>query len=627
MPDPGGNRLRDSSTVPALYRRLLPAAVFVVALIPRVVHLTELRSNAPTFYRPEGGDSIFYDRVASGEKTPSRAYFHSPLYQWFLTGLYRTFGRNLVLVRLVQHLLGALTAVLVYLIAMSLFARLETALAAALVSAFFGPGIFYEGQLLVDSILPFFVTLACLALIKLKDHPSGRLAFLAGAAVSVASFGRATVLIWLPLGMGWTFYLSRSWRRAGLLAAGAVLAVAPLTLRNYLVEKDLVLITSNSGINLYIGNNPKAHGAYNLPEGLWFRPGDPRDDFSGFKVAKAASGRALKSSELSRWWRKKALTYMEENPQRTLGLLLHKAALLVNDYEYPQLYNYYAYSDICPLLRFLPGAGVFLALSLVGLIWVLSTPAPSQARFAALLGIAFALSYLPFFVVGRYRSPTIALFAPMASWAATSLVDALRSRQWSRSITLMVAVASASFICFMPTEPRPNRTMQYMAFGDAAMKNGENGKAIRFFLRAAREQPGFMESRIELGRAYLRLGRLDEALAVFDKAKEKHDHLHRLHLYRGELYLRMGRLALAEGALKRAIDLDPGDSRSWLVLGRTLERLGRHEEAVQAYRSALVLWRGEGLFEKLFLRHHLFILEKLIQSDQSEGSGGARGRR
>ncbi len=48
-------------------RLSLLIGVFLLALIPRALVLCDLRSDLPTFSAPEGGDSIFYDRVASGE--------------------------------------------------------------------------------------------------------------------------------------------------------------------------------------------------------------------------------------------------------------------------------------------------------------------------------------------------------------------------------------------------------------------------------------------------------------------------------------------------------------------------------------------------------------------------------
>jgi hypothetical protein len=126
---------------------LLPLAIFVLALLPRGVQLAQLRANAPTFTAPEGGDSIFYDRVASGASVPPRAYFHSPLYRWFVSGSYRLFGRDLLALRLLQLLIGALGAALAALLARRLFSsELCAAIAGGLV-AICGPLIFYEAIL------------------------------------------------------------------------------------------------------------------------------------------------------------------------------------------------------------------------------------------------------------------------------------------------------------------------------------------------------------------------------------------------------------------------------------------------------------------------------------------------
>jgi len=45
-----------------------------------------------------------------------------------------------------------------------------------------------------------------------------------------------------------------------ILAAGCVIIVSPVTLRNIFIGHDKVLIASQGGINFYIGNNPYADG-------------------------------------------------------------------------------------------------------------------------------------------------------------------------------------------------------------------------------------------------------------------------------------------------------------------------------------------------------------------------------
>lgn len=570
----------------------LPLLVFCLALIPRLVFLSELHARSPTFDRPEGGDSIFYDRVASGESTPRRAYFHSPLYQWFLRGAYAVFGRNLLAVRLLQHLLGALTALLVFFTVRRLLGSDGLALGAALLQAWFGPGIFYEGQLLVDALLPLLVAACGLAFVHLFDRPTARLAVGFGLLVGVAALGRATVLLWVPLAAGWLILRGRHWGKAALVAAGVAAVVLPVTVRNYVVERDLVAITSNGGINLYIGNNPRAEGTYNLPQGLWFRPGDPADDFAGVEVGRVALGHVPRSSELSAWWTRRALHYMRTHPGRTLRLTARKAAMLVDNYEQPQLYNYYAYRELCGSLRWLPGAGIALALGLLGMVLAWTSLGSWRLRRYSLFVAGFALAYLPFFVAGRYRSPIVALICGFALWALALLVDAGRQRRWWRCVGLALAVLAALAFSFYPVGPRPRRAQQYYAFGQAALALGDGRAAVGWFRRAIRDQPGHVAAHAELGHVLLEQGQLRRARRVLERARRRFPHHGLLLLYSGQAYAALSEWSRAEEVLRRAIDRDPACLEAWTALGDMAWRRGRLDMAEQAYRSALVLAKG-----------------------------------
>ena len=59
-----------------------------------------------------------------------------------------------------------------------------------------------------------------------------------------------------------------------------VLVIAPVTLRNYIVGHDVVLMTSNGGLNLYIGNNENADGVYNPVTELRMVGADPESDWT-----------------------------------------------------------------------------------------------------------------------------------------------------------------------------------------------------------------------------------------------------------------------------------------------------------------------------------------------------------
>src|SRR5262249_17405128 len=161
----------------------------------------------------------------------------------------------------------------------------------------------------------------------------------------------AVVLAWMPLLLVWAIAPRRPrWRSGGALLLGAALVVAPVTLRNYAAEGDFVLITANGGLNLYIGNNEAANGAYVLPQGMAFRPGDAADDFEGRRVAEESEGRPLRSAEVSAWWSRRAMSFVRASPGRAAGLVLQKAKLLVSHAEYMQLHDYDVYREVAPIL-------------------------------------------------------------------------------------------------------------------------------------------------------------------------------------------------------------------------------------------------------------------------------------
>ena len=52
---------------------------------------------------------------------------------------------------------------------------------------------------------------------------------------------------------------------------GLLVAIAPVTLRNYALGSDVVLISSNAGINFYLGNNPDYQRTVNIRPGWeWY---------------------------------------------------------------------------------------------------------------------------------------------------------------------------------------------------------------------------------------------------------------------------------------------------------------------------------------------------------------------
>ena len=571
--------------------RSCPLWLLALALLCRIVFFVQLRA-APTYDHPEGGDSILYDNVASGAPEPPRAYFHSPLYQGFLGGVYDAFGRNLTVVRVLQHLAGVLMVVLVWATTRELFGSRAIAAVAGAAVAVCGPIIFFEGQLLVDSFMPLLVAAVPAAALLYARRPRASTAVLLGLTVAVAALARGVALIWAPFLMVWLWRGGgpdlRRTRDALAFSAALGLAIAPVTLRNYLVEGDLVPITANGGLNLFIGNNEQANGVYVLPPGLWFEPGDPSDDYAGFTVAAAELGHRPSSSELSSWWTSRALHYIADHPGRTLALVGTKLKLLVNDYEYPQLYNYEGYRAICPILCVLPSAGWLIVPALVGLALSLRRRRHPQERLIVGIALLYAASFIPFFVVDRYRCAWLPLLAPFAALALAELVAAIRARRWAMVGALGSGLAISTAVALIPIDG-PTPAAQYFAFGEAELAAGNPGQAIAWYHRAEEADPLQPRVLANLGVALGRLGRYAEAEAALRRAAEMWPGSERVQNDLGLVYLRLKRPAEAEIAFRTAIRLNPGLGEAYANLGDLFLQRGEALRAADAFRSALLL--------------------------------------
>lgn len=144
-------------------------------------------------------------------------------------------------------------------------------LVAAAIMALWPNLVAHTGVILTETLFLFFFTamlLVALASPEVARRPGwGRVVasgVLCGAAgmVRPTSFVIVPVFLWLWLPEG-----SRvAWRRFALACGAIALLVLPWTARNALRMDAPVLISTNLGDNLCIGNNPTANGGYQLAE-------------------------------------------------------------------------------------------------------------------------------------------------------------------------------------------------------------------------------------------------------------------------------------------------------------------------------------------------------------------------
>ena len=183
--------------------------------------------------------------------------------------------------------------------------------------------IFFTGELLIAPLLVFLDLLLIILLLRAGKKPGALLYGLAGLVMGLSAIARPNILLFAPTVVLWM--LVRHWRelRRGLvyvacIKVGCLLPILPVTIRNYVVGNDRVLIASQGGVNFYIGNNPWSDGRTAIvpgtPGGWW------EGYYASIALAEEAEGRKLKPSEVSSYYYRKGWEFITQQPAKAISL-------------------------------------------------------------------------------------------------------------------------------------------------------------------------------------------------------------------------------------------------------------------------------------------------------------------
>lgn len=452
--DPGPLNTASNTATADVKRRawIGPGVVFLAALGVRLAYLLEYR-HSPLFGFLHLDPAYYHhwaERIAGGDWLGDAAFEQSPLYPYLLAVLYKIAGEAPALVYSLQLAAGSVSAALVCLLAARVFGR-GAGIAAGLGAALYGPFVFYEGQIMKEFLTPLLsasaLLLICRGLARERKgtSPAVRPWLLAGLCIGLATLVRDNFLLLLPIFAAYILAAGpgawgRRARSAAALAAGATIAILPVTIRNYAVSGELVLTTSGGGEVFYLGNGPYANGAYAPPP--WIRPRPPEEHEDFRAKAREMTGRNLTRSEASRFWYAQGLKTIREHPYDYPGLVLRKALLLLNDHELPDNYSYASFTRFSRVLALLPTFGLVLALAAAGIAASLSRWRELMPLYLA--GAGYAASVLIFFNFARFRLPLVPVLLVFLGQGVMALGGAVAGRRWLR-LALLAGTATLVF--------------------------------------------------------------------------------------------------------------------------------------------------------------------------------------
>jgi tetratricopeptide (TPR) repeat protein len=540
------------------HRWMLPA-ILALALALRLGHLWAVYDQP--FFSALAMDSQEYDRwaqgIAAGDWRGSQVFFQAPLYPYLLAVLYAVLGHRVVLVYLFQIALAVAGCWALYRAGRAMDGE-RTGLAAALLAALYGPFLFYDAQLLKESLA---VTATCFLLWTLAAARTRgpRSWLVAGLLLGILALLRENALLLFPFLLPLAWSREARWtglaQRGGSLAAGLILALLPVAIRNGVVGGDFLPTSSQGGVNFYIGNHPGADGTYQpivpgkqIPELERKEPA---------RVAEQALGRPLSAGEVSRYWLGKSLDWARRHPGDFLRLQLRKLRMFWSWYEWPDAVDYYYVKTLSPVLRLplleLGGAAILFAAGLLVARRRLGAFAP-----ALLFAAGWMLSTVIFFLFSRYRLPVVPALLVVGGVALAEIPAAWGAgRERLKPLLGWIALAAAAFLLPRAAGFEPRMDLVHYNLGRLAEEAGAPDDAAAHYQAALALNPQDFLTSLNLGNLAARRRDWPAALRFYQQAAALEPRSDDAQSNLGGIYLALGDAEQAESHLDRALVLNP----------------------------------------------------------------------
>jgi 4-amino-4-deoxy-L-arabinose transferase-like glycosyltransferase len=406
---------------------LVGALILAFVLRALLVHLVP--------WQPCCGDDVWYFRtgvqLAKGlgylnDFGQPTAYF--PVgYPLTLAAIFKVFGTELRVAQYGNVFISVATMALTYALARACELPARTSLLAAAAWGFLPSQLLSPVVTMSEIPFTFSVTLGLVLLVREPQRWASHV--LAGVVFGWATLIRPTALfvpfvVLLALTLvrqrprNWNVAVARAFVVAGCLAA----TIAPWTYRNYKTFGTFVLVSTNGGENLLIGNNPASDQRHQDPATFY-----PRD----------VNMSAMPEIERDRIGGRLAMEYLRAHPLEALFRAprklwyMYRSDLGVTNWVWlnvgpNQMFAYYVSQALTEL--------AYLLVLCAGAFWLVlpfGRRESAAERVFAAIAVAeigyFSVITLVFFGNARYHDPLMPIFAIAAACCAGSAARRLRA--------------------------------------------------------------------------------------------------------------------------------------------------------------------------------------------------------
>ena len=380
-----------------------------------------------------------------------------PLYPLFLSAIYFvTGGIDSNAIRIAQILLSLGMIVVLYLLGKGLFDE-RVGLLAAFIFAVYPSFLFFTHLLLTEVLFTFFLLLFVYCFLQFlrtapkkaggeSDHRNRNI-LLAGLFLGLGALTRSILYPFIFVAILFILFGGRERLTAKikwvcLLAFGFALVVGPWATRNYLLFKEVVIIDTMGGLNLYMGNYEhtplnRAWTAIDLTGNKTWYYGHEKllAEMNEAQKQEWAADRAKGFILSHKWLTLKRDLIKFANfwglEREVIGPIINGNWPAFNKKSYLAAITFFIFSAY----------GIVLIFSVLGLLNRFESESKVVFFFATLL-IFFSGMHALVFGHSRYHLPLMPLLAVFASWSFLNLLKIWRDRNlWRQKIALILIAA------------------------------------------------------------------------------------------------------------------------------------------------------------------------------------------
>jgi Tfp pilus assembly protein PilF len=581
---------------------LILSVFFALGIALRIIYLTQY-SGSPLFDSAIGPDVEEYHgwamEIVSGKIFWSELKIHSPLYPFFLAGLFKLCLHNFFIIRFFQQVIVLVCGIVLF---YTVFIRnnqnkneVKIALTASGVWALYPPLIYLSGEFVSEAIL---IPIACLFIAlfwKISDFDSSTSIRRAITFSALAGFVVAAAILTHPLSIFFAvaeiailFFIISAQNKISstlkktvfaALLSSAFVVLSAVSLYNGLNFGKFFPLQGNSGFNFFLGNNPAATGT------CYLRPGRGWDEVHSEAEYLANDAKISKDKIFIG----KSVDFILRDPLSWFLLCAKKFLLVWNAKELVSGADYPLLRYFTPLQRF--GYFSFAIIGTIGLAGFILAAIRREINYRtvhfAILILTFWLSQTALVSSSRYRSAMLPAVIFFAGYSALFFFKKKDIREILRFV--LILTISVLIVCAFPAPI--NADMEdaeaKSILAEAWLKKGDLRKSQNLMLEAVKKSEPWSRNYNMLGIISDKNGELDAAEKYFFTAAnysscDDPDALMNLAM----LYDRKDEKEKAESFWKLAFEKKKNANLLYNY-GYRLQKQGKTDDALKFYGEAL----------------------------------------